>query len=356
MNFNYRFPAIRGIQAGEEYYISMIPLKFIKKIFGAQSESVPPQYRAQRLLNERRIPVIKQYIVENRDSYVFSALAASIDGKYEFINVSGDLGILEIDFDSIFLINDGQHRKAAIIDAIEEDPSLGDETISIVFYSDKGLVRSQQMFVDLNKNAVTTSRSLNTAFESKDPKALLAKKLVSEVEFFNLHTDMEKDILGDNSANLFTLTGFFNVVKIMTQGISLEADANLGDYIIKFWQNIDENMNVWTDFKNKEITKKSLRKDYIVVYGTYIQAIAKLGQWFYKNNVDYTQYTKNLYKIDWRRANMKDWRLRAVSEKGKISANQEAITLTYIRIKKLLGITLTDIELSKDENVNGVKQ
>ena len=63
--------------------------------------------------------------------------------------------------DSKILINDGQHRKAAILAAIEEDETLLDETIPVVLFADKGLERSQQMFTDLNKHAVTTSKSLN---------------------------------------------------------------------------------------------------------------------------------------------------------------------------------------------------
>lgn len=85
-------------------------------------------------------------------------------------------GTLEIDMNASFLINDGQHRKAAIDAAIAEDESLREETISIVLYRDQGLQRSQQMFTDLNKHAVTTSKSLNTLYESKDPVALLTKK------------------------------------------------------------------------------------------------------------------------------------------------------------------------------------
>lgn len=64
---------------------------------------------------------------------------------------SGNIGELEVDMTATFLINDGQHRKAAIIEAIEFDESLKDETIALVLYRDKGLVRSQQMFTDLGK-------------------------------------------------------------------------------------------------------------------------------------------------------------------------------------------------------------
>jgi DNA sulfur modification protein DndB len=80
MNFAYQFPAVRGVQAGREYYISMVPLKLLSKLFPSDDEIVAPEYRAQRKINEARIPEIKKYILENRDNYVFSALSASIDG------------------------------------------------------------------------------------------------------------------------------------------------------------------------------------------------------------------------------------------------------------------------------------
>ena len=115
MEYVYRFPVVRGIQAESEYYIAMVPLKMLAKLFPVEDEEfVLPEYRAQRKLNEARIPVISRYILENRDSYVFSALAASIDGEYRFeANKNNDeTGILEVSMDAHFLINDGQHRNS----------------------------------------------------------------------------------------------------------------------------------------------------------------------------------------------------------------------------------------------------
>ena len=95
MDFAYRFPVVRGVQAGREYYIAMVPLKMIPRLFPADDEYVPPEFRAQRKLNESRIPVISKYILNNRENYVFSALAASIDGHFEFIpSEFSDVGIL----------------------------------------------------------------------------------------------------------------------------------------------------------------------------------------------------------------------------------------------------------------------
>ena len=140
MDFVYRFPAVKGVQATREYYIAMVPLKMIPKLFPEDEEYVPPEYRAQRKLNTTRIPVISKYILDNRNTYVFSALAASIDGEFRFcLSEQVNLGILEISMDAKLLINDGQHRKAAILEAIKEDESLLNETISVVFFQDQGL-------------------------------------------------------------------------------------------------------------------------------------------------------------------------------------------------------------------------
>lgn len=198
MDYAYKFPVVRGSQAGREYFIAMVPLKMISKLFPNEEEYVLPEYRAQRKLNESRIPVISKYITENRDSYVFSALAASIDGEFEFHESSDDMGtgILEVSMDARFLINDGQHRKAAILDALNEDSSLGNETISVVFYEDQGLARSQQIFTDLNKHAVKTSNSIAELYDSRDELAVVNRNVIANVPFLNEYTDKEKDILG----------------------------------------------------------------------------------------------------------------------------------------------------------------
>ena len=81
----------------------------------------------------------------NMNQVIFHKHTAA-NGEYHFKSFGHeDIGILEVSMDAHFLINDGQHRKSAILAALKEDPSLGTETISIVFYADKGLLRSQQI-------------------------------------------------------------------------------------------------------------------------------------------------------------------------------------------------------------------
>jgi DNA sulfur modification protein DndB len=80
MEPSYVLLAIRGVQAGREYYSAMCPLKLIPKLFLFDEEEVPSQMRAQRQLNRSRVPEIARYLVDNPTEYVFSSITASIDG------------------------------------------------------------------------------------------------------------------------------------------------------------------------------------------------------------------------------------------------------------------------------------
>jgi len=132
------FPAIRGTQAGGEYYIAMCPLKRLKRIFTFDESALPVEERAQRILNVDRIPEIANYILSTRDNYVFSAITACIDGNSQFLPIGNNnheekIGTLLIDEEAEVYITDGQHRNASITEALKQDPSLANETISVVF-------------------------------------------------------------------------------------------------------------------------------------------------------------------------------------------------------------------------------
>ncbi len=349
MNFRNKFPVVRGIQANREYYIAMIPLGLLEKIFIDNNETIVANFRAQRRINESRIPEIKKYILENRDTYVFSALSASIDGDFEFIPYNnGDIGELNVDMDAVYLINDGQHRKAAIIAAIKEDESLKKETISIVFFKDIGLERSQQMFTDLNKYAVKPSNSLATLYDSRDEIAIITKKVIDTVDFFKRYTDKEKDNLGKNSSKLFTLNNLYKSNQRIIKNNYSELSEN---FVIEYWNQVSENIIEWQEVMNNKLYKKDLREDYIVTLAVTLNAFGRLGNYFYENkNLNMSEYLKKLQNINWNRDD-KTWYKRTIREDGRVKNTEEAIILTCNAIKKKLNIELLKDEKLKEKHI-----
>lgn len=347
MNFAYKFPAVKGVQAGREYYVSMVPLNILSKLFIMDTDIVSPEFRAQRRLNEARIPTIRNYILKNRDSYVFSALSVSIDGKFEFIpyEENGEIGILEVDMNTTFLINDGQHRKAAIEEAIKEESSLGNETISVVFFEDKGLERSQQMFTDLNKHAVKTSNSIATLYDSRDELAVVTKQVIAEIPFFNQYTDKERDNLGKNSSKLFTLNTLYKANRRIIKTIEVKESDE--EFLLQYWNFVVGNVTEWQELLNKEIPKRDLRQNYILCLNVTIAAFGRLGAYFYNHDdIDMEKLMYELRKINWSRNNMADWKGRVIGDFGKILSNETAVILICNKMKQLIGIPL-----SKEENI-----
>ena len=348
MKFVYRFPVVRGIQAKTKYYIAMVPLKMLSKMFSADDEEfVLPEYRAQRKLNEARIPIISRYILDNRDSYVFSALAASIDGEFVFEEneKNPDTGVLEVSMDAHFLINDGQHRKSAILKALKEDPTLENETISIVFYSDQGLKRSQQIFTDLNKNAVKTSNSISELYDSRDEMAVITRNVIWNIEFLNTYTDKEKDILGKYSSSLFTLNTFYAANKYI---VGRNQSDDCEGFLIRYWTEVVNHMKQWQELQNHQITKIDLRENFIATQSIVIQAFGRVGNYFYTSEVNLEEYLEKIEKINWSR-NAKQWYLRAVSKNGRIITNKKAAMLIANVIKKAIGISLTQEEKNAEK-------
>lgn len=348
MNFCYRFPVVKGIQAGKPYFIAMVPLKMLDKLFPSDDEYILPEYRAQRKLNEARIPEICKYILDNRDSYVFSALAASIDGAFSFVPVGdGDTGILEVDMDAKFLINDGQHRKAAILSALEMDPEIGNETISVVFYEDTGLARSQQMFTDLNKHAVKTSNSISELYDSRDQLAVVTRNVIDKIPFLHQFVDKERDNLGKFSSALFTLNTFYTSnKKILRRGV---CDEVFADFLKQYWSTITKNMTPWKELRNKELSKKELREQYIATQAVVIQAFGRVGA-FLIDNPTYSieEHVPAVSTINWKR-NADKWRYRVIRSNGRMINNADAILLTANVIKEHMNLPLSEDEQAAED-------
>jgi DNA sulfur modification protein DndB len=79
------------------------------------------------------------------------------------------LGIFAIPCTARLTLADGQHRAAAITQALSGNAcALGDETIPVVIYTDISLARSQQAFADVNRHAVHPAPSITILYDQRD--------------------------------------------------------------------------------------------------------------------------------------------------------------------------------------------
>lgn len=352
--FSYVFPAIRGIQAGREYYVSMCPLRLLPKLFVFDEEELKPELRAQRTLNKSRVPEIARYIIENPNNYTFSAITVSVDGKLKFEPVSQTgpasfrMGSLTIPMDAKFVVNDGQHRRAAILQALEASPELGEETIAVVFFMDRGLARCQQMFADLNRNAIRPSASIGVLYDHRNTAAGVARHLSLASNVFKGLIEMERSSLSPRSRCLFTLSALhFATNELLTE-------KELGDFqsasnkCLEFWEQVDEQIPEWGLVRSGRLTSGEVRRDFIHSHAIVLQALGRVGKVLYKlSSSERARQIRKLRKLDWSRQNAQTWEGRAMVG-GSMSKTGKNITLTCNEIKRVLGLELTPEESSAE--------
>lgn len=356
IQFTHTFPAARGSQAGRPCYIAMCPMRLIPKIFVFDEDEVPPELRAQRTLNRARIPEISSYLVENTGNYTLSAITASINGQVHFAPSSDtglgqNLGTLSIPMDAQILINDGQHRRAAIEYAIQENPELGYDNIPVLFFIDEGLERSQQMFADLNKHAIRPSDSISTLYDRRDTISELARNMVKKVDVFSRLTEMEKSSISNRSTKLFTLSAIKNATKALlmkSKNDPLEAEEIA--LAAAYWNAVAANMPDWQQALSKKVSTAELREQYVHAHGVILQAMGNIGaDLLVRPQAQWNKTLNGLSKIDWARAN-KAWESRAMHH-GRISKAIHSVMLTGNYIKLQLGVPLTTSEQEYEDNL-----
>ena len=297
----YSFPAVKGIQANMEYYVTMVPLDCIPKLFTFKDENLAPEIRSQRTLNKARIPEMCNYILANPTSYVFSALTASVDGDIVFIpsKENSDIGIINISMYARMLINDGQHRRAAIEAALKKNPDLKYEHISMVLYHDIGLSRSQQMFSDLNRFAIRPTQSLNILYDSRSHLSILTKKVVSQIPQL---IDKEHTSIPNRSTALFTLSAIYHGTVALLKDI--EDKEKYLDLATTFWNEVYHNMPEWRQVAEGTLKSSIVRKESLSPLSITLRSLGQVGnELIQRYPEEWASKLSSLNEINWSKKN-----------------------------------------------------
>jgi len=311
---------------------------------------LPPELRAQRVINRARIPEIVRYMVQNPKTYTFSAITASIDSHVHFTpfdeyDPQKRVGILEVPMTARLVINDGQHRKAAIDQAIKLNPELGHETIPVVLFVDAGLKRTQQMFVDLNEHTIRPTRSLGVLYDHRDPLAALVRDLVLRVPLFQERIEKERTTVSHRSTKLFTLSSLYQATRALLGKKNRQESVSKLDSEIafEFWNELPKHIEEWGSLLEGKLSSAELRRDYVHGHGVGIHAIGAAGKGLIAQYpVYWKSHLSRFHSIDWLRTNT-DWNGRAMIG-GRLSKAHVNVVLTANYVKQKLGLNLTPEE------------
>ncbi|MSU50770.1 MAG: DNA sulfur modification protein DndB [Opitutus sp.] len=344
-----KFPAMQATLGQRTYYACVMKLTAIPKMFTFTDWiEFTPEDREQRVLNKKRIPDIARYILDNEDGYLFSSITASYKCKVHFEPVGPDgLGFLEMDFEEAnFVINDGQHRCAAIAAAVRENPALGDESISVLLFPYESKARVQQMFTDLNKEVVKTSKSLNILFDQRDTLAKVTLEVCEKVTAFHGLVDKDNVSLPARSEKMFTLAALYDATEELLAGKRTSDDAFINELVttsVDYWTTVSTFMPDWRKVRNREIRPIELRQENISSHSVVLRALGGMGAELTRQfPADWKTRLAALALINWNKTN-RDWENVCMVANSVISNRQARLaTKAYVKLK--LGLLLSESE------------
>jgi DNA sulfur modification protein DndB len=296
---------------GRHYYSVLISLSEIPHLFKFNDwEQCTPELRAQRVLNKVRVPDIARYILENEDGYLFSSITASYSCPVKFIPSAenAEVGTLEMEFENVeFIINDGQHRCAAIAAALKENPALGKEKISVLLFETESLERLQQMFSDLNRFVQQTSKSLGMLYDHRDNLSALTMEVADQVDVFQGMVDKEKVTIPLRSPKLFTISALYEAneellgKKVAKKGSTVYAEVL--KTAVEYWTELSRIIGDWQKVKNGELSAYELRQEKINTHAVVLRALGGVGRTLLEKYPEgWRGKLKLLEKIDWRKS------------------------------------------------------
>ncbi len=296
---------------GRQYYSLLIPLSEIPHFFKFDDwEQCTPELRAQRVLNKARVPDITKYILANEDGYLFSSITASYSCPVKFVSSAenAEVGTLEMELENVeFIINDGQHRCAAIAAALKENPALGKEKISVLLFETESLERLQQMFSDLNRFVQKTSKSLGMLYDHRDNLSALTMEVSDQVDVFRSLVDKEKVTIPLRSPNLFTISALYEAnEELLGKNIAKKGSTVYAEVLktaVEYWTELSKVIGDWQKVKNGELSAAELRQEKINTHAVVLRALGGVGRTLLEKYPEgWQRKLKLLERVDWRKS------------------------------------------------------
>ncbi|ALW86357.1 hypothetical protein AUC43_15440 [Hymenobacter sedentarius] len=260
----------------------------------------------QREISDR-IPEIVSYLREQEQRFFNSIIVGIYGGKPAWQGLSIDMkdlklteeesdyldktfGILRLTGKEEMFAIDGQHRTAAIKDAIAVASELETEEVPVIFVAHRtdyeGEIRTRRLFSTLNRYAKPVSTSEIIALDEEDNAAILTRKLIEQSSIFTDKIAFNKN----KSLSLSNKNDFTNIILLYEIVITLLTDKI-------FIKSLPIGGEKYASFVSRRLSEDKLTKIYdglVSEFEEIINGLPFLRTFFEGGTIDRKANTTNL--------------------------------------------------------------
>lgn len=363
------FNSIKYVMGGRKWIATAIPYSVLGTLVRTTSVKTKDvaisKEVVNRFLDKNHKDDLKKYIVKNINNFVIPpiTLVSATDLPFKPITFSFEdlttkeeidtaleehgslMGRVTLPLGYTFTCIDGNHRTKAIAELAIENPELiknNNILVNIVHETSRTQIR--QDFVDINKNAKTTTSTINTLFNSRDVLSKLTSETIDNIEYLNETTELFGASISKNSKKLYTLNNIKNaIVELCGYNSQSKASIKLFSSNLEndkeFLEGVRLNIDVFFDmlkensiikaFLSNEDKKVIIRNNGLITSGVGLIIVSRvINKEMEKDpNNNFVNVVKRVLDYDWSRDN-KFFIGRILSANKNIISNVTSIKST----------------------------
>lgn len=328
-----------------------------------------------RFLDAKHVKELKYYIMDNKDNFTIPPITLvsktelpfapvtfglesfkDMEEVYNTVKEVGSImGRVTIPLGYIFTCLDGNHRSKSIAElAVEQPESVQGNYLlcNIVYETDNLKIR--QDFVDINQNAKTTTATINTLFNTRDPLSKLTSRMIDNIDYLSENVELLAASISKNSKKIYTLNNIKNaIVELGTGNSQSRASINrmsselgrnpeyLGGLSLEidvFFDNLKNNEIISNFLQAKTTEEKSkIRSSGVISTGVGLIIAARVVSEAAENSLglSYKDIISRVMEYDWSRSNT-FFTGKILSDEGAIISSTNSINSTANALLKVL--------------------
>ena len=332
-----------------------------------------PTNKRNRPLMPDHVKVISEYL-QNEPNYILPPVTLNIGTELRCFTTRTETparsAVVLLPPGLQFYVTDGQHRIAAIRDALEKRQNLQKDAISVNLVIEQDIDQIHQDFADCAQTKPIPS-SLLAAFNSRNPLSPLLKRVNEEVPFFRGRIDKTSQSIGKTSIQLFTLNQLRFCVAELLLGNSIQTADQLGKSVAErlnlengkayeeavidfykifaqynqYWKGVSEQSGRPGDVK---VDIPEHRENFVDMTATGLQVISRVGYHILKVSSESREtYIQKLAELDYRRiAPM--WQGNIIEDE-KLRTNNPAVKKATAVVKQAIGLEVPSEDAASDQ-------
>ena len=375
-------PGVLYTQGQRRFFSSSVPLSLaikIARIDSAKKKDDPSQYH-NRPMNSGHVREIAEYL-SGQERFVLPPITLNTSKPMRIFTVKyatpAKIGIFLLGLGDNFYVTDGQHRLKAIAEALQLREELANDAIGVTFIEEADLDQVHQDFVDCAQTS-KISPALLVEYDGREPLNRLTRLVGRDTQVLDGKVEKVGSV-GKSSSMMFTsnqvkqgilhaLVGDWSMfATAMEKRGRATIDAiggpdEVANRFVTFLDTFTEFNDQWRDVRDdtlagaEEVDIPDFRANYLHFTGAGLLVIcgvahsilgASPADWT-SSDLSYEQreLVEGLASIDWSKSS-ELWKGNLVGDQGNVTPHKPAVALAVAKIKRELGIGLTEREKAR---------